>query len=419
MGLAAVPFGTAQAKDFEIKVTQEYTCDPNDPKSEKDGAMHFEISVGKIGKDPHVADIVWPHDKEYPEPMGCPNGFMRRYENELRVKKEVHDALFGGAFKEVFNALEWLYYQNEKDKLIGFFIRERRFFGPNLLVIPSLKKRLMGHFHLRSEEEVERVFKLFEEGKRAIELIEEDSDRNIKRVQEMEGDKFEEIRSKFYYPRLNLPECCTCVMYRFENIDDAVIFWLMRDPYRLVGRSVYALVIYAFNKNVRVTSDIPTVCIGAPEYTHISNEILSKSFREFVISSFCIRRLSFFKMPRFFIRQGHRPDEIELNGENAAPDKCDYFVQTDPFGEKITDIWEKGKRLNMDGIKNRKFKDSKEIVKFLEEKFGKKQRNKKKFTIYHNSSMHALKACIVVFCFYLHFFSSAPINSLPIQSPLC
>ena len=66
MGLAAVPFGTAQAKDFEIKVTQEYTCDPNDPKSEKDGAMHFEISVGKIGKDPHVADIVWPHDKEYP-----------------------------------------------------------------------------------------------------------------------------------------------------------------------------------------------------------------------------------------------------------------------------------------------------------------------------------------------------------------
>ena len=45
MGLAAVPFGTAQATDYESSVTQEYKCDPNDPKSEKDGAMHFRISV--------------------------------------------------------------------------------------------------------------------------------------------------------------------------------------------------------------------------------------------------------------------------------------------------------------------------------------------------------------------------------------
>ena len=54
MGLAAVPFGTAQAVDYEIKVTQEYTCDPNDPKSEKDGAMHFEISVSE-GKNVMVS----------------------------------------------------------------------------------------------------------------------------------------------------------------------------------------------------------------------------------------------------------------------------------------------------------------------------------------------------------------------------
>ena len=51
MGLAAVPFGTAQAVGYEIKVTQEYTCDPNDPKSEKDGAMHFKISVSRDGEE--------------------------------------------------------------------------------------------------------------------------------------------------------------------------------------------------------------------------------------------------------------------------------------------------------------------------------------------------------------------------------
>lgn len=166
-------------------------------------------------------------------------------------------------------------------------------------------------------------------------------------------------------------------MYSLEVNLCGIVFWIMRDSHHLVGRSVYTLVIHSFGGNVRVTSDVPTVCVGALGYVHVSNEILSKSFREFFISSFCIRRFSVFRMPRFFIRQGHRPDEIELNGENAAPDKCDYFVQTDPFGEKITDIWEKGKRLNMDEIKNRKFKDSKEIMKFLEEKFGKKEEAKK------------------------------------------
>ncbi len=69
MGLAAVPFGTAQAEDYEIRVTQE----------EKPDAMHFKIAIGEAGKEPHVADIVWPNDKEYPNPILQPNGFFRRY----------------------------------------------------------------------------------------------------------------------------------------------------------------------------------------------------------------------------------------------------------------------------------------------------------------------------------------------------
>ena len=59
MGLAAVPFGTAQAEGYEIKVTQRYTCDPDDLKSEKDGAMHFKISMSRDGEEPRVAEIVW------------------------------------------------------------------------------------------------------------------------------------------------------------------------------------------------------------------------------------------------------------------------------------------------------------------------------------------------------------------------
>ena len=59
MGLAAVPFGTAQATDYKIKVTQEYTCDPNDPKSEKDGTMHFDISISKNWGKPSRRRISW------------------------------------------------------------------------------------------------------------------------------------------------------------------------------------------------------------------------------------------------------------------------------------------------------------------------------------------------------------------------
>ena len=40
MGLAAVPFGTAQAADYEIRVTQEHKPD----------AEHFRISVGRMGR---------------------------------------------------------------------------------------------------------------------------------------------------------------------------------------------------------------------------------------------------------------------------------------------------------------------------------------------------------------------------------
>ena len=379
MGLAAVPFGTVQAEDCKIKVTQEYTCDPNDPKSEKDDAMHFRISVGEIGKDPHVADIVWPNDKEYPDPIEYPHGFMREYANELRTKKEVHDTFIRGYSDEILNALEFLYFRDEKNKSTGFLVRGRNFGGPNQIAFSFLKRHLMGHFHLRSEEEVERVCKLFEEGKRAIELVEEASDERIQSVQEAEGDRFEELRSEFYHRRLNLPKGCTCVMYYLDIGEKTCWFWLMRAPHGFT----LALSLPGYKDgNLTVLSDVPTITWSKCNSLCSSNEILSTFAREFMWDNFLassnyIKSKGLKLEARFFIRQGCRADEIELNGENASPDKCDYFVQTDPFGEKITDIWKKGKRLNMDGIKNRKFKDSKEIVKFLEEKFGKKEEAKK------------------------------------------
>ena len=64
MGLVAVPFGTAQAGEYKIKVTQEYKCDPNDPKSEKDGAMWFYFSVSLDGGKPRKKAICWYVDSD-------------------------------------------------------------------------------------------------------------------------------------------------------------------------------------------------------------------------------------------------------------------------------------------------------------------------------------------------------------------
>ena len=74
MGLAAVPFGTAQAEAYEIKVTQE----------SKHDAEHFKISLAEKGKEPKVVEVVWPHDKEYPNPIFESNGFIRHYSDETK-----------------------------------------------------------------------------------------------------------------------------------------------------------------------------------------------------------------------------------------------------------------------------------------------------------------------------------------------
>ena len=110
MGLAAVLFGTAQATDYEISVTQEYKCDPNDPKSEKDGAMHFRISVKGFdnrfrGHSLQTVEIVWPVKQNHPNPIRVPGlvmqGIMQREKgdeewgaNGIELPKNLQAILF-------------------------------------------------------------------------------------------------------------------------------------------------------------------------------------------------------------------------------------------------------------------------------------------------------------------------------------
>ena len=127
MGLAAVPFGTAQAENYEIKVTQEHKPD----------AEYFRISVGEKGKEPKVVEVVWPHKKALPEPIrDNPFGFVRVYTEELRREEEI--LMERGAFGELFrgdleaNVVEWM----------GSYFPRANFFGNEDKFL--MKKRLSG-----------------------------------------------------------------------------------------------------------------------------------------------------------------------------------------------------------------------------------------------------------------------------------
>ena len=386
MGLAAVPFGTAQAEDYEIKVTQEYTCDPNDPKSEKDGAMHFKISVGKAGEEPHVADIIWPNDKEYPNPIYQPGKcFLRICGADLRKKTVTIDSILCNRYNDEMNAREWV-----------------DFYMPNA----SKAERVNGikRAFSRSVEYAEALEKsAFDPEKTCAKILDSGGSKNDYFLDALENrvcfkngsfhkrGPWEEWlkRNKdniFLCPPYNFPEGYTCVGYLMDVIyGDRFRLYLLREPF---GFKCVVISHYRKLLNLCISSDVPTVCLGHFNKLCTDNEILNPSFRKLITDNFFVGHHKFYvkeegySLPsgfgaRFFIRQGYRADEIELNGENAAPDKCGYFVQMDPFGRKITDIWEKGKRLELGKIKNCKFKCPKKIVKFLEGKFGKKEEAKK------------------------------------------
>lgn len=373
MGLAAVPFGTAQAVDYEIKVTQEYTCDPNDPKSEKDGAMHFKISVGKAGEEPHVADIIWPNDKEYPNPIYQPGKcFLRICGADLRKKTVTIDSILCNRYNDEMNAREWV-----------------DFYMPNASKAERVNgiKRAFSYCVEYAEVLEKNVFDPEETCAKILDSGGSKNDFFVATLENFFGNRapWEEWlkRNKdniLLCPPYNFPESYTCVGY-IADVKGGSRFrlYLLREPF---GFKCVVISHHGELLNLCISSDVPTVCLGHFNKLCTDNEFLNPSFRKLITDNFFVGHHKYrvkeagYSLPsgggtRFFIRQGHRADEIELNDENAAPGKCDYFVQTDPFGEKITDIWEKGKRLNTDDVKDRKFKDPKEIVKFLEEKFGK------------------------------------------------
>ena len=243
MGLAAVPFGTAQAEDYEIKVTQE----------EKPDAMHFKIAIGEAGKEPYVADIVWSNNKEYPNPILQPNGFLREYLR--RDLSDIRGAISGRVENDLLlNMGYWLKFYAPRLPVANFEHHLREFeesFGSKLS-LSSCKESL-----IRSADLLEKVN--FDGGMARDERNFKKGVRyplkDIMNLYPSEGFKFQSPlggHETWYSVSYVLPFKCGL---RYDK--RLIRFSLIRQ-----SEKEYLLLVEGFclRDTVRVFSDIPTLC---------------------------------------------------------------------------------------------------------------------------------------------------------------
>ena len=339
MGLAAVPFGTAQAMNYEIKVTQEHKPD----------AEHFKISVKITGAKPSIAEIVWPHDKELPNPIYENKNMLWKYYGG-RLAREM-DVCAGEDYcsKEEFRAhvLEWLNFYcsddvskiSKADKALENFFRKR--YGTDI-----------GSF-----EKLQGMLKSGEKGGEAI-------------VRDAIKKHMEEHRIKGYCQELYGPcrdfiraadfcKGCFYECYELWATFGVKVAWLylVKDAAHRISKSTYTLVVIpAFHPRVadatwHVISDIPTVFLGnAKRYqTEVycaTNEIVDMEVRRCfaklytivkagkVCSNVAIPAKSFIRIRRHANELPFKKDIVTT--KNAVDITCG----------SVTDAWIEGRHMN-------------------------------------------------------------------------
>ena len=330
MGLAAVLFGTAQATDYEISVTQEYKCDPNDPKSEKDGAMHFRISVKGFdnrfrGNSLRTVEIVWPVKQNHPNPIRVPGlvmqGIMQCGEGDVEwfeiypTRKSMVDLAKGKAGNDAW-AEYWIaslmhirnwaeFYDpgefSDKDLhnmfvTINPYVRDpygEEYEGGPLFGARHIRS-ILDSFHRKSSD-AERSY--FERYNKASEK--DGFSNSHSKIPDLEK-KYREKDRHFRYGKPEGSFCvqrdgCMCVRYYFYP---DMMFYLIKDPKRIFSASEYKLVIEIYGEILEeedkglceelllgggstcvwLTSDVPTCCFGIFKGLYSDNEIKDEKF---------------------------------------------------------------------------------------------------------------------------------------------
>ncbi len=305
MGLAAVLFGTAQATDYEIKVTQEH----------KPEAMHFRISVSRNGATPHLADIEWQYNKEYPNTLFYPDMFMRCYDDETKRENRFQNhmalteytiqryATFFERFKNFYDVSELN--GNQLQKVIGSEITANA-------VLRNYTVEFLKNKNLTLDNFIQR-WKNYDLQRRFVSCFIPERGHNI--------------------VKYCLPKGCIVAHYWCEGVN----FYIFKDKQRSLGGPEYVLVFrcgYGYIESLRCSSNVPTVGCGIARDVYSSdNEILSPSFRERILSTLAYEE---FFWGRCFIYRGGCKFNADVYAENCASVlKFDYLVKQDSNGKAI------------------------------------------------------------------------------------
>ena len=250
MGLAAIPFGTAQATNYEIRVRQEHKPDAEHFKIE----MLRKFNMGSKWKILRKTEIVWPHDKELPNPIWDERGLLRKcYEGRLAREMDICTRTFFASPYEsaqkkdaaAARVLDWINFYRcgdaskilTDDKTLRDFLSSAEYRGS--IISKDIQEKV-----LKSKE-------------KSGEEIMRDS---IKKHRDWCCLR----KDRSFLRAAGFPNDCSYECYHmFEGEIGDVLLYLVKDGGHLISKSKCTLVLFCCNENkfggLRVMSDIPTV----------------------------------------------------------------------------------------------------------------------------------------------------------------
>jgi hypothetical protein len=262
-------------------------------------------------------EIVWPHDREYPNPTLYPDLFLRCYDDE--TKREAR-------FRTPASPIESV------RKFSTFFEKWRNFY--------DVKKF--------NEEQLKKVAGIMYAQDSVIQSYGVEFLKNKNVTPDVFFQKWKNHYNKITYVD-PLPEGIGIVKYCLQKgctvahyFNGFVDFYIFRDKQRSLNGPMYTLVLkFPYDgRSYHCSSDIPTVGFGRARDYRSDNEILSLSFRERILSTLAYEE---FFWGRCFMYRGGCKFNADVYAENCASVlKFDYLVEQDSNGKAIR-AWKKQK----------------------------------------------------------------------------
>ncbi len=276
MGLAAVPFGTAQAEIVTIRVVKEELM-------QEKGARFVISKENEKGECLESVSILWRDKDKYPVPILQPKGWLRIYDDADSISEWRSDK---GKYSHVsYGVRANLVHSTLSDTFLNME-KWAEFYGKNKFPDEFISKVAPQFVFSDLKDDTDGKFSVTIPHERVCDFLKGDKSKKGKIIEEykkIKEETYATIRERLknalrqrticgcgvfknrpfvvetsFFVDYNLPKECTCVHY---SGFDGFHFFLVRDLKRKINHAMYNLVVYAPFKHDTfcLLSDIPTV----------------------------------------------------------------------------------------------------------------------------------------------------------------